>query len=294
MSGETTYSSYLTYAAEIESGMPTIFRTDSLMASLISRHNINMPGTRSKTLPKAGSIVASVVPEAVSAVPQVLSQGSTTLTLQKAVVVTKPTIEAIKFAGASEEEHRSAEQAACLKKFDQDTLALSAGFSQEVDTGTTMTLESLEAGAYAIRAGDIPEDRLNAVLSLKQATQISAGIRTATGAFYGNPNFNPQAGNATRAKRGFYGEIFGVDVYESLNTAIDTAQTPDDYIGMIYSPDWAIAALFPSGDAPEFESAVSTDSGLGILESVFYILTRMWYQVGEYYDGAGVRIRTDI
>ena len=132
------------------------------------------------------------------------------------------------------------------------------------------------------------------VLHYKQSFQLGNDIRTSTGAFYGNPQA-PVAGDVTAgssSRAGFRGISFGVEHYETGLTPIDTAATPDDNVGAVFAPDYAIAALYPTGLVPGFETEI--DGSVGFLESVTHIKTSMWYQIAEYVDTAGVRLFGEI
>lgn len=295
MANETLYSSNVVVAAAVDAAIAPMFLNVSLMAGLVAAFNPGMPNTNAKKLPKSGSITASVVSEGSSATAQTLTDTSVTLTLTKAVVVTKPTEEALRFAsnGANQSRHAALAAQACADKFDVDALALSAGFSQTVDSGTSLTVAKLQEALYTLRLGKMPSTRAAAVLHTKQMYQLEGDIRSGGNAIYGNPNFSLDAlKGAGQAKRGFQGELFGCELYQTSNVYVDTAPTPDDNVGMVINPDYAIAALYPSGNVPSFETTV--DGSVGFLESVKHIKTLMWYTVAEYVDTAGVGLKSDI
>lgn len=294
MAGETLFSNAVTLSAAIESKMLPWFTSNTFMPKVVAGFSVDVPNTRAKTLPKSGSLTASVVAENAAATAQTITDSSVTLTLQKAAVLTTISIEALKFAsGANTDRHAQLAAQACAKKFDTDALALASGLSQSVDSSTTLTVAKLQEAAYTVRLGDIPSDNLVSVLSYKQAYQIGNDIRTSTGAFFGNPNFN--AGSATNGNTnsGFVTNLFGIDIYQTSNVGIDTVATPDDFMGVVLAKDFAIAALYPNGaSAPTFEVEIdpSVDFKLGLVS----VRTYMWYQLAEYHDAAGVRLLSDI
>ncbi len=293
MANETLYSSAVVLAAAVEAQIAPMFTAAAFMPKLVAAYAVGTPNTNAKKLPKSGTITASVVAEAAAATPQTLTDTSVTLTLQKAVVVTKPTAEALKFTVATTPERHAALAAqACAKKFDVDALALASGFSQVVDSTTSLTVAKLQEAAYTVRLGDIPTDTLAAVLHYKQAYQLGNDIRAATGTFFSNPNFNPGGATDAAQSLGFVTNLFGVNVYQTSNTLVDTAPTPDDNVGLVFAPQYAIAALYPEGNTPGFE--VEIDGSVGFLESVKHIKTTMWYQVAEYVDTAGCRLISEI
>lgn len=294
MANETLFSSNVTVAAAVDAAIVPVFSATAIMANLVAAFNPGIPNTMAKKLPKSGSVSAAVVAEGVAATPQTLTDTSVTLTLQKAAVVTKPTLEAANFAiGANPARHAAEHGRALADKFDVDVLALAAGFSGGVDSTTALTVAKLQEAAYTLRLNKVPNDRIAFVGHPKQLYQLGISIRDATGAFYGNSAFSPASvTDAKPAIPGYFGKVFGIECYESPNVYVDTAQTPDDNVGLVFNPNYAIAALYPSGTTPGFETSISGE--LGFLESVSFIKTLMWYQVAEYNDAAGIRLYSEI
>lgn len=293
MANETLYSSNITLAAAIDAGIQEPWLGFSIMPKLVSVHNPGTPNTRTLDIPKSGTVVSSVLAEAVAGTLQVVTDTKVTMTIQKAAVFTGPTVEAIKFAsGANIPRHQRLAALAHAKKFDTDCLSLATGLSQSVDAGTTMTVEKLMEAAFLVESSNVPSASVAAVLARKQRMQLGTDIRDNAASFYGNGNFNTTITNAQSGNGGFTGNLFGVDTYVSPNVAVDTAPTPDEYVGMVFAPDFCIAALFPSGNSPEFQSDISGD--VMFLEGVVVVRTYMWYQVAELNDLAGCALRSDI
>jgi hypothetical protein len=290
MAGETLYSSNITVAAAVDAEIVPMFTSASIMAGLVAPFAVGMANTNAKRLPKSGSITASVVSESNAASPQVLTDTSVLLTLQKAVVVTKPTIEAVRFAtnGTNVQRHAALSAQACSVKFDTDALALATSVTLNVDTGAAATVAGLQQAAYSVRNGNIPYSNLAFVGNYKQLYQIEGDIRSSGNAIYGNPNFSLGAVNSTQARMGFKGQLFGVDLYE---TGVNATASSNN-VGLVFNPQLAIAALYPAGSAPGFETSISEE--LGFLESVSFIKTIMWYQVALYNDAAACRLLSDV
>ena len=295
MANETTLSTNQMVAAAVDAKIIGPFVSATIMTDIVAPFNPNIPNTTSLKLPKSGSVTASVVTEGSAATPQTVTDTAVTLTIKKAVVVTKPTAEALKFAThTSNERHAALAAIACAQKFDIDALALAAGFSQTADAGTGMTVAKFLEAAYLVRAGNIlSSEELDAVLSYKQSFQLAEDIRTSTGSFYGNANFDgARTLDGKNPKKGYKGKLFNVNWWESGNVHVDVAPTPDNYIGMMVVRGAAIAALYAEGSTPGFNTEISDD--LGFLESVRFIKTTMWYDLAEYNDLAGVGLVSDI
>lgn len=293
MAGETLYAQAITLAAAVESKISPWFSGNAFMPKLVAGFNVGVSNTNAKKLPISGSLTAAVVAENAAATAQTLTDTSVTLTLQKAVVLTNISVEALKFAdGASTDRHAQLAAIACAKKFDTDVLALGSGISQVVDSTTTLTVAKAQEAAYTVRLGDVPVDTLAAVLSYKQAYQLAGDIRTNGGTFYGNSNFDPTVALQANKGSGFVGNLFGIDIFQSGNVLIDTAATPDDHVGLVFAPQHAFAALYPSGLVPSFE--VEIDGSVGFVASTTYMKVTMWYQVAEYRDTAACRLISEI
>lgn len=293
MANETTYADNMTLAAAVNAEILPVFESVNVMKDLVVAFNPSAANTRTQDIPKSGNVTAAVVGEGVAATPQTLTDTKVSLTIQKAVVVTKPTAEALRFTtGTKEQRHAQLGAAACAKKFERDALALAAGFSQSVDAGVSATVAKLQEALFMLAAADLPTTRAAMIGLYKVLYQLEADIRTGGNAIYGNPTFSLQPLNNAGNKRGYRGELFGCELFQTGNSYVDTAPTPDDNVSLVFNPDWAIAALYPSGTTPQFETEISGE--LGFLESVKFIKTTMWYQLGEMVDTAGIGYKTDI
>ena len=291
MANETTMSSTVQRSEAIEAEILEAFQAASIMQNLVYWTNLE-PNTKLKKLPKGPALSASVVAEGSAATPQAVTDTSVSLTIQKAVVVTKPTVEAQKFTVSAEKaRHLKLAKRACLKKFEVDSLSLVSGFSQSVDAGTAATLAKLHEAAYTAGLSDADELELviDAVLSKKQVWQIEGDIRSSGSAIYGNPGFSFSTVNVTRKMQGLKGDILGINVFESSNVQTSGG----NFLGYVGFRGLALAALAPlgAGNSPEFETSVALE--LGFLESVSFIKTLMWYQVAEYNDACGVQFLSD-
>lgn len=291
MANETLMSSAVQRSESIESAILEAFQAASIMQNLVKWGNLE-PNTKVKKFPKGAALTSAVVAEGVAATPQAVTDTSVSLTIQKAVIVTKPTREAEKFTVAAEKaRHLDLAKRAHLKKFEVDALSLVSGFSQSVDAGTTATIEKAMEAVYTAGLSDASElvDTVDLVLARKQIWQIEASIRTSANAIYGNPGFAFAAASTKREQRGFKGEIMGANFFESSNVQTSGG----NFLGYVGYRGLALCALAPlgAGNAPEFET---TDTlHLGFLESVSFIKTLMFYQVGEYNDACGVQLLSD-
>lgn len=289
MANETTTSTLTLLAAAVDASIAPMFTPAAIMQGLVAPFSIGVPNAKAKDLPISGTITASVVAEAGTSTPATLTDTKVTLTIKKAVVTIKPTVETLRFSVAGQP-GRLVDLAvqACIKKYEQDAIALATGFSQSVDSGTAATVAKVIEAAYLVKAGNIPTTTLDAILSYGASQDIASDIRTSTGAFYGNPNFDPQAkaGGGT-IRPGFLGTFFGVNWWETGNHS--TAAGNDEM--MVINRDFALAALYPMGMVPEFEVAVSEHQEF--TSGNVIIRVYMWYQLAEYVDTAGVRFLAD-
>ena len=289
MANETTTSTLIMLAAALSESIAPMFTSAAIMSPLIAPFSLNMPNAKAMDLPVSGTVTASVVAEASASTPQTLTDTKVTLTLKKAVVTIKPTVETLKFATAGQPGRLiSLAQQACVKKYEQDAIALASGFSQSVDSGTALTVAKTLEAAFLVKAGNIPSGTLDAVLSYGASMDVASDIRTQTGAFYGNPNFNPaNAAGSGRQQLGFMGSFFGINWWETGNYS--TGSGNDEM--MVINRDFALAGLYPVGNVPEFEAAISEHQEFTSGNVIIRVFC--WYQVAEYIDAAGVRLLAD-
>jgi hypothetical protein len=291
----TTYANNVTVAAAIDSEIVPMFTAAAIMPQLVAAYTVDIPNTNAKRVPRSGAITASVVAEAVAASPQAVVDTSVLLTLQKAVVLTNPSVEALRFAsnGANSVRHTALAAQACADKFDIDACALANGFSQVVDSATALTVAKLQEAAFTLRLAKLPDTRAAFVGHVKQTYQLESDMRASGSAIYGNPNFklDPLQG-AGQSMRGYKGTLFGIEVWETTNGFVDTAPTPDDYVGMVICPQFALAALYPEGSAPSFQTEI--DASVDFKSGIVNVRTYMWYALGELVDAAGVALKSDI
>lgn len=290
MANETTTSTLILLSAAVEASIAPMFTPAAIMQPLMASFSLGVPNAKALDLPVSGTVTASTVAEAAASTPATLTDTKVTLTIKKAVCSIKPTVETLKFsAGGNIGRLTSLATQACVKRYEQDALALAAGFSQSVDSGTALTVANVIAAAYLVKAGNIPMvGALDAILSYGASQDVASDIRSQTGSFYGNPNFNPQEKpGAVGARPGYMGTFFGINWWETGN---HTTGGGNDEM-MVIARDYAIAALYPMGNVPLFEVAVSGDAEF--LNGNVILRVYEWYQVGEYVDAAGVRVLAD-
>lgn len=290
MANETTTSTLILLAAAVEASIAPMFTPAAIMQPLVAPFSLGIPNAKALDLPVSGTITASTVAEAAASTPGVLTDTKVTLTIKKAVVTIKPTVETLKFsAGGNLARLTDMAVQACVKRYEQDALALAAGFSQSVDSGTALTVAKTIEAAYLVKAGNIPMvGALDAILSYGASQDVAADIRANTGSFYGNANFNPAAKPGAVGERpGYMGTFFGINWWETGN---HTTGSGNDEM-MVIARQYAIAGLYPMGNVPQFE--VATSEHMEFTSGNVVLRVYMWYQVGEYVDAAGVRLLAD-
>ena len=290
----TTYANNVTLAAAIDAKILPPFLGAAIMPRLVAPFALGAnPNSRALDLPKSGTATAAVVAEAVAATANAIVDTKVTLTMQKAVSMTEPSAEALKYANSANfQRHAEAQAAALAQKFDLDCLALASGFSQSTTTVASLTVDKVLEAAYLVRAGNMPTDEVVAVLSHKQAWQLGSAVIAATGSFYSNPAFTFEGISGNEPTPGYRGKLFGIDIFASKNVPIDTVPAPDDFQGLVFAPRYAIAALYDEGVVPSFQTEISDQATFE--KSTKLVKTTMWYQVAEYNDAAGVIVRSQI
>lgn len=299
MANETTYAdNTTTIAAAAAAAILGPFMEASIMHSLVGAYTPGAPNTNTLRIPKSGAAPTfATVNEAAAITPATLTDTYAELTIIKIGAALRVTAEALKFAGGgtARERHARLLGLGAAKKFDQDCLALAAGFSQSVDAGASMTVAKLQEAAYLIRTGNLQDtsNEIDAILSSMQWWQIGEDIRTSGNAVYGNPNFVfEQVADGKKPNGGYRGKIYGINAWETNNVYIDTGATPDDFVGIVQARGLAIAALYPNGhSAPEFEFSESDHQEF--LNSNTLRKGLSWYDVGELVDAAGIGVKSN-
>lgn len=287
MANETIYDNAITVAAQVANTIVPHFRSNVTIGNLVVPFQAG-PNSRSLRLPRSGSVQATAVGEAALITPDTLVDTASTLTIAKIAAATKPTLEALKFADAVNiDRHANELRAACVERYERDLMGLATGFSQSVDSGTSTTISSLIEAGYLVRKANIPVQNVDFVGSYGQGQDIINEVRTATGAIFGNSNFDPNV-QRDGVPSGFLTSMFGTNIMQSGYVLQDSG----DDVGIVMARQYALAGLFPSGNmTPEFQIDVSEHSEF--LNGVITIRALMWYAVGEYVDEAGVEFRSD-
>lgn len=275
-------------SAGIEASMVPMFTPAAIMGNLIAPFELGVD-TKAMDLPVSGTVTASVVAEAGTSTPSTITDTKVTVTIKKVVVTIKPTVETLKFSRTGNvSRYAQMAQQACIKKYEQDALALASGFSQSVDAGTGVTVAKLIEAGYLIKSGAIPSPAVDAVLSYGAALDIANDIRTQSGAFYGNPNFDPKgAAGLGSGVPGYLGSFFGLNLWETGNHS--TSSGNDDML--VVNRQWGLAGVYPIGRTPQFEVGVSEHQEF--TSGNVIIRVYMWYGLSEYVDGAGIWLKAD-
>src|SRR3954471_7161825 len=141
MANETQYTDLVTLAAAVDARIVPMFTSQVIGPRLVVPFTPSVPNTRAKDLPVSGSVTASVVAEIGAATSQTLSDTKVTLTMKKAVVLFRPSLESVRFASGADPDRLSQLAAqACAERFDKDFCLEFRNASSSVDAGVTMTV----------------------------------------------------------------------------------------------------------------------------------------------------------
>lgn len=285
MANETEISNFIIRANEISAAISPAFVDASVCMNLVHAETCSDSSNVIK-FRKAGSLTAATLAESTAytfSASSELTDSSITATAAKAAIVSKLTVEAMRFgtprakiATLAEEQGR-----ALARLFDDTVIALFTGFSQLVTATSTLTVDNLLDAQYTIFSGGVPPGRLAFVGHYKGVNELGKVALNTNAAAFTNPNFlqligQPQANN-------FKGQIADIDVYQTSGHAT----TGGDNRQAMFHPLYAFCCAL--GGA--FESEVSPL----LLSTGFWkeVASWMYFDVKEWNDLAGVEVRSD-
>lgn len=285
MANETEYSNYQTVAAYLAAEISPHFRSKVVMPNLMKGFNFQNKSDSIK-LRKAGSVTATTATESTDhAVSEYTETSPNTLTAAEVKVYMEVSDKARAFGGADINALVAECGAAIAQKFDTDALALADALNGGTVVGTTTvdaTPANLVEAAYIVRANNVPGP-IAYVLHPAQERDVKDDIIASTGTPWSNTQYLDILGGQQPANNGFRGTFFDVPVYISTNT--ESLNTNADWGGVCLDVNEALA-YGVYGD-------IMVDIGYNVKKGVTEIGVRLWYDIKEYNDTAGVAIVTD-
>jgi hypothetical protein len=212
-----------------------------------------------------------------------INQLKVELTIAKTVIGSKLTVEAEEFGQMDLATVTNKQANALSRTLDNAVKALATGFSQNVDAGSAMDAESLMDAGYLITAGNHESDgqRKVAILDPKQVNQIKKQLVQTGGSAFSNLELLSVLTTLDTAN-GYAGTLPGVDVYQVNGLPTGTGKRS----GMVINPDLAFFGMY--GSAPV--TWIIPNGAGGVYYEVF---SYIWNQVAEWYDGAGIEVKSD-
>lgn len=285
MANETELSNFVIRANEVSAAIAPAFVDASVCMNLVYAETCSDSSNVIK-FRKSGSLTAAALAESAPytfPASSELTDSSVTATASKAALVSKLTVEAMRFGTPAASIARIAEEQgrALARLFDDTVIALFAGFSQNVTAASTLTKDTLLDGQYTIFSGGTPPGRLVFVGDYKGVNELGKEVTSTTASAFTNPNFlqlvgQPKANN-------YKGSIADIDVYQTSGLATTGG---DDRAGL-FDPRYAFCCAL--GGA--FESHVSDlKASEGFWKE---ISSWVYFDVKEWNDLAGCEIRSD-
>lgn len=209
-----------------------------------------------------------------------INQLKVELTIAKTVIGSKLTVEAEEFGQMDLQTVVSKQSNALSRTLDNAVKALATGFSQNVDAGGALDVETLMDAAYLITAGNHESDgqRKVAILDPKGVNQIKKQLVQTGGTAFSNLELLSTL-TTLDTPNGFAGNLPGIDVFQVNGLPTGGGNRS----GMVINPDLAFFGMY--GTAP-----VTWIIPKGV-EGVYYeVVSYIWNQVAEWYDGAGIEV----
>lgn len=289
MAFETELGNLVHLTDAISSVIAPEFKEKTFMLGLVVSDTFD-PSSNVLKFTRSGSLTAKVVAESSAYTydsGSELTDTAVSVTAQKVMVGTKITPEARRFGAPFNSLDRiaSAQAAALARKFDDDVLALAAGFSNSVVSTSTFTADDLLKGLYTLQLNNSP---LNiapaAILSSKQVYELQLDISGNSGSVWSNDALVDVLVNAG-SRGAFAGSVAGIDIYRS-NLIDQDGGTPNRFEGLLIDREWAICAGI--GGAAETDAFMDPD------DKILKVVTHYFYGVAEFNDAAGVLMKSDV
>lgn len=206
----------------------------SLLAGLVTRYDIGSVAGKTIQVPKYPSIAAAALTEGTDMSSTAVSTSSVTCTVGEVGAQVVLTDMAAFGAGNPAMELGTVLGNSIATKMDTDIIALFDGFSTSLGATTVeLTVADIFKAAATLRANKA-RGQLFAVLHPYQAYALKANLTNS----FANPNGGELQNEAMR--RGYVGNIGGVEIYESANVVVDGS---GDSKGAIFSQEALCLAM---------------------------------------------------
>jgi hypothetical protein len=213
----------------------------------------------------------------------IFTQTDVSLTAIKTVISSKISVEAMQFAGVTDQQIIDKQANSIGRTLDNAVKLLADGFTQFVDAGATMTAEALLEAVMLISAGNASTDNQAAVafLSPKQILQLQKQLVQSGGSAWSNISMLSLL-QTLEQPNGYAGSLpGGVDVYRVNGLPTGGGNT----IGCVINPELAFYGMY--GDL-RVERDNPNSQGL-----CTELTTFVFNQVAEWNDAAGVEVQSD-
>jgi len=280
MANEATSSTLSELYTEIIQEAIFTFQETSVMRPLVTTYNISGSG-KQIAVPVYPAISAAAVAEAADLDNTAVNPTEATITASEVGVMT--TLTDLGRDSASRNVAADIGRTfgdAIAKKVDTDLGALFGSFASGNDLGaaaTELTPDLLLKAEATLRALNVPRPYYGvfnpkAMFNLKKAL-TQAGYTTSSNAM-------SDAGNET-LRNGYAGTVFGIDLFENANLAIDAN---DDSVGGVFHPQSLGLAM-----KTDFKIETQRDASLRATE----IVATITYGSGVVKDDYGCAVTTD-
>jgi hypothetical protein len=271
---------------------PTDVVSDAISAALVDKivavpliFKESVPAnTAVKLWRKAGSLVAESINEAATysfSASSEYTETSVSATAIKTVVMSKVTVEALRYKQMDNAKLSSLQGAAIARDLDDDVLALANGFTNGQTATSVLTPDDILTARYYVDNAEAGGSVLRAFISHKQRLDLMKHLVTSGAAYFTAPQ-NQSLVSGMTAPNGYVGSLGGIDFF-----AVSGLPTSGgDTIGCVFNPDLAFGGMYDSGVNTE---VVWVGSG------------GMWWEVAswtfskvvEWNDTAGCKLVSD-
>lgn len=211
------------------------------------------------------------------------TESSVSLTAAKDVVISKVTVEALKFKRINPARIAQLQGQALARGLDDAVLALTPGFSGGVTATSILTTDDVVEAVYVVNSGlaGLKGQNLRGIIDYKGQKELIKELKN-SGALAWSHADQISLLKGLIAPNGYVGSLPGVDLFatDGLPT------TGGDDVGLVFNPESAFAAMYDTGVSTEM---VWVGSGGLYWEITSYVFNK----VAERVDAAGARLRSD-
>lgn len=283
MANETELANFATKTDDISDGVSAALVKHNVFVPLIYKEDLP-EGTATKEARKGGSLTSEAVAESGSysfSGSSEYTETSVTATAAKEVVISKVTVEALRFSGSDPQKVIDEQAMAIARGLDDDGLALSTGASSSVTATDILTVDDILEAIWTVRAARGGNEKLVGLFDAKGLKEAVKELFNSGAAAMAQPGLTTLLGDGI-AENGYVGDLPGCALYH----ADGLPTSGGDDVAMVFNPNIAFFGMYDTG--------VNTMSAWKGSEGLYWEITSyIFSKVVEWNDAAICKVLSD-